>query len=72
MNTEMNTQKSVCRELVTKERLYERLYNELRKTELVIIREQARLDTLRETKRNLDEYFDDIGKAESEDKECLN
>ena len=48
-----------CREIVTKERLYERLENEIRKTEIIIMKEEVRLETLRATKRNLDEYFED-------------
>lgn len=51
---------AVCREIVTKERLYERLNNAIRQSECVIIREEARLDILRCTKRNLDEYFEDL------------
>lgn len=51
--------KSVCREIVTKQRLYERLENEIRKTEITLMKEGVRLETLRETKRNLDEYFED-------------
>lgn len=52
----------VCRETVTKEILYERLNNAIRQSEGVIIREEARLDILRCTKRNLDEYFEDLEK----------
>lgn len=57
-----------CREIVTKERLYERLNDAIRQSEILIIKEEARLDALRHTKRNLDEYFEDLGrKAESEE-----
>ena len=48
-----------CREIVTKQRLYERLENEIRKTEITILKEEVRLETLRATKENLDEYFED-------------
>lgn len=61
------TNMNICREIVTKERLYERLNNEIKKTEMTIMREEARLEVLRHTKRNLDEYFEDLEK--SEDKE---
>lgn len=53
-----------CRETVTKERLYERLNNAIRQSEIMIMKEEARLDTLRTTKRNLDEYFEDLEKSE--------
>lgn len=57
----MNTmEKSVCREIVTKEILYERLNNAIKECEMTIMREETRLDTLRCTKRNLDEYFEDL------------
>lgn len=56
--------KSICREIVTKERLYERLNNAIRQSEIMIMKEEARLDTLRTTKRNLDEYFEDLEKSE--------
>lgn len=49
-----------CREIVTKERLYERLNDAIRKSEILIVKEEARLDVLRATKRNLDEYFEDL------------
>lgn len=49
-----------CREIVTKERLYERLNKAIKECEMTIMREEARLDTLRHTKRNLDEYFEDL------------
>ena len=48
-----------CREIVTKQRLYERLENEIHKTEITILKEEVRLETLRATKENLDEYFED-------------
>lgn len=49
-----------CREIVTKERLYERLNDAIRQSEILIIKEEARLNTLIHTKRNLDEYFEDL------------
>lgn len=55
-------EKSVCREIVTKERLYERLNNAIKECEMTIMREETRLDTLRCTKRNLDEYFEDLNR----------
>jgi hypothetical protein len=58
----------VCREIVTKERLYERLNNAIKECEMNIMREEAKLETLIHTKRNLDEYFEDLCKAESEGK----
>lgn len=51
---------SVCREMVTKEILYERLNNAIKECEMTIMREETRLDTLRCTKRNLDNYFEDL------------
>lgn len=54
----------VCREIVTKERLYERLNNAIKQSEIIIMKEEVRLDTLRVTKRNLDEYFEDLDKKE--------
>lgn len=59
MNT-INQCERPCREIVTKERLYERLNNAIKECEMTIMREEARLDTLRHTKRNLDEYFEDL------------
>lgn len=53
-----------CREIVTKERLYERLNNAIKECEIAIIREETKLETLRRTKRNLDEYFEDLEKSE--------
>ncbi len=52
----------VCREIVTKEVLYRRLNDAIRQSEILIIKEEARLDALRHTKRNLDEYFEDFEK----------
>lgn len=63
MNTINPSEKCVCREIVTKERLYERLNNAIKECEMTIIREEAKLDTLRHTKRNLDEYFEDLEKV---------
>ena len=67
MNTMNSVDECVYREIVTKERLYERLNNAIRECEMTIMREQTKLDTLIHTKRNLDEYFEDLGKAESEE-----
>ncbi len=60
MNTMNPCEKSVCREIVTKERLYERLNNAIKECEMTIMREETKLETLRHTKRNLDEYFEDL------------
>ena len=49
-----------CREIVTKERLYERLNDAITESELLIMREEVRLQVLKDTKRNLDEYFEDL------------
>lgn len=49
-----------CREIVTKERLYERLNEAIMECRISIVKEEARLDTLLDTKRNLDEYFEDL------------
>ena len=48
-----------CREIVTKQRLYERLENAIRQSEIIILKEEVRLETLRATKQNLDDYFED-------------
>lgn len=69
MNTMNQCEKIACREIVTKERLYERLNNSIKECEMTIMREESKLDILRHTKRNLDEYFEDLGKAESEEQE---
>ena len=53
-----------CREKVTKQRLYEMLENEIRQSEIIITREEVRLETLRATKRNLDDFFEDNGESE--------
>lgn len=53
-----------CREIVTKERLYERLNNAIKECEIAIIREEAKLETLRRTKWNLDEYFEDLERSQ--------
>ena len=52
--------KAICREIVTKERLYERLNNAIKECEMTIMREETKLETLRHTKWNLDEYFEDL------------
>lgn len=52
--------KAICREIVTKERLYERLNNAIKECEMTIMREETRLESLRHFKRNLDEYFEDL------------
>lgn len=67
MNTMNQVNECVCREIVTKERLYERLNNAIRECEMTIMREETKLETLRHTKRNLDEYFEDLDKGESEE-----
>lgn len=51
-----------CREIVTKERLYDRLNSAIKEAEDVIMRAEARLGVLLDTKRNLDEYFEDLGR----------
>lgn len=51
-----------CREIVTKERLYERLNNAIRESQVRLVKEEARLEVLEITKRNLDEYFEDLGR----------
>ena len=60
MKTMESSEKCVCREIVTKERLYDRLNNAIKACEINIMREEVRLATLRDTKRNLDEYFEDL------------
>lgn len=60
MNTMNQCEKSVCREIVTKERLYERLNDAIRESQVRILKEEVRLQTLIDTKRNLDEYFEDL------------
>ena len=62
MNTMEPVEKCTCREIVTKERLYERLNNAIKECEITIMREETKLETLRHTKRNLDEYFEDLEK----------
>ena len=61
-----------CREIVTKQRLYERLENAIRQSEIIILKEEVRLETLRATKQNLDDYFEDLIRetniAKNEDK----
>ena len=56
--------KEPCREIVTKERLYDRLNNAIKESELLIMREEVRLSVLKDTKRNLDEYFEDLCRRE--------
>lgn len=51
-----------CREIVTKERLYERLNDAIRESQVRILKEEVRLQTLMDTKRNLDEYFEDLSR----------
>ena len=53
-----------CRETVTKQRLYERLENAIHQSEIIILKEEVRLETLRATKQNLDDFFEDNGKSE--------
>ena len=64
MKTIEPSENCVCREIVTKERLYDRLNNSIKQCEMTIMREEVRLATLRDTKRNLDEYFEDLIKGE--------
>ena len=66
----MPFEKEICREIVTKERLYERLNNAIKECEMTIMREEVRLETLRNTKWNLDEYFEDLNMREERIK-CL-
>ena len=61
------SEKSVCREIVTKERLYERLNNAIKECEMTIMREETKLETLRHIKWNLDEYFEDSEKVRRTD-----
>lgn len=49
-----------CREVVTRERLYEKINDAIKNAETLIIREESRLDTLKLIKRNLDQYFEDL------------
>ena len=56
------SEKCVCREIVTKERLYERLNDAIRQSQIRIVKEEAKLEVLESTKRNLDEYFEDLGR----------
>lgn len=63
MNTMNPSEKSVCREIVTKKRLYERLNNAIKECEMTIMREETKLEVLRHTKWNLDEYFEDSEKS---------
>jgi hypothetical protein len=56
-----------CREIMTKERLYDGLNEAIKESELMIMREEARLGVLKDTKRNLDEYFEDLKMKESEE-----
>ena len=62
MNEECNT---VCRELMTKERLYEKLNSTIRQSEITIVRGEARYDVLMEVKRFLDDYFEDLNLKEN-------
>lgn len=60
VNCDENYDDMPCREIVTKERLYERLNDAIEESRMVIMREEVRLQTLLDTKRNLDEYFEDL------------
>lgn len=62
MNEECN---KVCRELMTKERLYEKLNSAIRQSEITIIEGEARYNTLMEVKRYLNQYFDDLNVKEN-------
>lgn len=62
----------VCRELMTKDRLYERLNAALKRSEISIARGEAEYDTLMEVKRFLDQYFNDLNlKANEPEKESI-
>lgn len=62
MNEECN---KVCREPMTKERLYEKLNSTIRQSEITIIEGEARYNTLMEVKRFLDDYFEDLNLKEN-------
>ena len=62
MNEECN---KVCREPMTKERLYEKLNSTIRQSEITIVKGEARYDTLMEVKRFLDDYFEDLNLKEN-------
>lgn len=62
MNEECN---KVCREPMTKERLYEKLNSTIRQSEITIIEGEARYNTLMEVKRFLDDYFEDLNLREN-------
>ena len=47
-----------------KQRLYERLENAIHQSEIIILKEEVRLETLRATKQNLDDFFEDNGESE--------
>lgn len=42
-----------CREIVTNQRLCERLENAIRQSEIILLKEKARLEILRATKQTL-------------------
>lgn len=65
MNEECN---KVCREPMTKERLYEKLNSSIRRSEITIARGEASYDTLMEVKRFLDDYFEDLNLKENDAK----
>ena len=58
----------VCREPMTKERLYEKLNSTIRQSEITIVRGEARYDALMEVKRFLDDYFNDLNLKENDTK----
>ena len=49
-----------CRDTVNKERLYDYLNVAIKQSEYKFIREEARFQTLKEVKENLDYYFEDL------------
>lgn len=56
----------VCREIMTKERLYEKLNSTIRQSAITSVRGEARYDALMEVKRFLDDYFEDLKENEPE------
>jgi hypothetical protein len=63
MNEECN---KVCREPMTKERLYDNLNRGIRQAEISIAVEEAKYDILMATKRYLDQYFEDLNLKEND------
>jgi hypothetical protein len=63
MNEECN---KVCREPMTKERLYKKINADIRQSEISIIKGETRYDTLMDVKRALDLYFEDLNAKEND------